>query len=37
MYQILVCEDEKAIGDALEIYLVNEGYQVLRAADGVEA
>ena len=37
MYQILVCEDEKAIADALEIYLTNEGYEVLRAENGIEA
>lgn len=37
MYQILVCEDEKSIGDALEIYLKNEGYEVLRAENGIEA
>lgn len=37
MYRILVCEDEKAIADALEIYLTNEGYEVLKACDGVEA
>ena len=37
MYRILVCEDEKSIGDALEIYLQNEGYEVLRAENGIEA
>lgn len=37
MYRILVCEDEKAIGDALEIYLINEGYEVLRAENGIQA
>ena len=37
MYRILVCEDEKAIADALEIYLTNEGYEVLRAENGMEA
>ncbi len=37
MYRILVCEDEKAIADALEIYLKNEGYEVLKAYDGREA
>lgn len=37
MYRILVCEDEKAIADALEIYLKNEGYDVLKAYDGQEA
>lgn len=37
MYQILVCDDEKEIADALEIYLANEGYQVLKAHDGIDA
>lgn len=37
MYRILVCEDEKSIADALEIYLVNEEYEVLRAENGIEA
>lgn len=37
MHRILVCEDEKAIADALEIYLTNEGYEVLRAENGIEA
>ena len=37
MYRILVCEDEKSIADALEIYLTNEGYEVLRAENGIEA
>ncbi len=37
MYRILVCEDEKAIADALGIYLTNEGYEVLRAENGIEA
>ncbi len=34
---ILVCDDEREIVDALEIYLSNEGYRVLKAYDGVEA
>ena len=37
MYRILVCDDEKEIADALEIYLTNEGYEVLKAHDGIEA
>lgn len=37
MLRILVCEDEKAIADALEIYLSNEGYEVIKAYDGQEA
>lgn len=34
---ILVCDDEKEIVDAIEIYLKNEGYSVLKAYDGAEA
>ena len=34
---ILVCDDEREIVDALEIYLVNEGYRVFKACDGMEA
>lgn len=34
---ILVCDDEKEIVEAIEIYLVNEGYHVFKAYDGVEA
>lgn len=34
---ILVCDDDKEIADAIEIYLENEGYTVSKAADGVEA
>ncbi|MBQ3601432.1 MAG: response regulator transcription factor [Lachnospiraceae bacterium] len=37
MYRILVCEDEKAIADALAIYLENEGYEVVKAENGIEA
>ena len=37
MYRILVCDDEKEIADALEIYLTNEGYEVSKAHDGIEA
>ena len=33
-YQILVVEDEKAINDAIEIYLRNQGYTVFQAANG---
>ena len=35
-YNILVVEDEKEIADALEIYLKNQGYNVLKASNGVE-
>ena len=35
--RILVCDDDKEIVDAIEIYLVNEGYEVLKAYDGAQA
>ena len=34
---ILVCDDDREIAGAIEIYLRNEGYTVLKAFDGVEA
>lgn len=34
---ILVCDDEREIVEAIEIYLAGEGYDVLKAYDGVEA
>lgn len=34
---ILVCDDDRAIVDAIEIYLSQEGYTVLKAYDGLEA
>ncbi len=34
---VLVVDDDKEIRDGIEIYLKNEGYQVLKAGDGVEA
>ena len=37
MTTILVCDDDKAIVEAIEIYLVQEGYRVLKAYDGMEA
>lgn len=37
MYNILVCDDEKSIADAIEIYLKTEGYHIYKAKDGVEA
>lgn len=37
MYNILVCDDEKEIVDAIEIYLVQEGFRVLKAYDGEQA
>ena len=37
MYNILVCDDDKEIVDAIEIYLTQEGYHVLKAYDGMQA
>lgn len=37
MYNILVCDDEKEITDAIEIYLIQEGYKVFKAYNGKEA
>lgn len=37
MYNILVCDDEKDIVSALEIYLKTEGYEVFKAYNGQEA
>lgn len=34
---ILVCDDDKEIVDAIEIYLSQEGYHILKAYDGVQA
>ena len=36
-YNILVCDDERDILDAIEIYLKAEGYSVFTAEDGVSA
>ena len=35
-YQILVVEDDKEIRDGIEIFLKSQGYQVHKAADGIE-
>ena len=37
MYHILVCDDDKAILDSVEIYLNLEGYHTIRAMNGREA
>ena len=37
MYTVLVCDDDKAILDSLEIYLHLEGYEVIKATNGKEA
>jgi len=34
---ILICDDDREIVDAIEIYLKNEGYDVYKAYDGVDA
>lgn len=33
---VLVCDDDKAIVEAIEIFLTQEGYRVLKAYDGIE-
>ena len=37
MYNILICDDEKDIVSALEIYLKTEGYNIFKAYNGNEA
>lgn len=37
MYNVLVCDDDKAILESIRIYLDNEGYNVITASDGAEA
>ncbi len=37
IYNILVCDDEKDIVDAIEIYLKSEGYNAICAYDGMDA
>lgn len=37
MTNILVCDDDKEIVDAIEIYLMQEGYRVYKAYDGEQA
>ena len=37
MSKILVCDDDKEIVEAIDIYLSQEGYEVLKAYDGEEA
>ncbi len=37
MYSVLVCDDDREIVEAIEIYLSQEGYKVLKAYDGEEA
>ncbi|MCI9144062.1 MAG: response regulator transcription factor, partial [Lachnospiraceae bacterium] len=35
--KILVADDEKEIADLVELYLKNEGFQVLKYYDGAQA
>lgn len=37
MANILVCDDDKEIVEAIEIYLTNEGYHIYKAYDGEQA
>ena len=37
MLNVLVCDDDKEIVDAIEIYLSQEGYRILKAYDGIQA
>ena len=37
METILVCDDDREIVEAIDIYLTQEGYRVLKAYDGMEA
>ncbi|MCI9441445.1 MAG: response regulator transcription factor [Ruminococcus sp.] len=37
MYNVLVCDDDKEIVEAIEIYLSQEGYHILKAYDGQQA
>ena len=36
-FTVLVADDDQDIRNGIEIYLKNEGYEVLKAADGIEA
>ena len=37
MATILVCDDDKQIVEAIDIYLTGEGFHVIKAYDGAEA
>ncbi len=37
MYNVLICDDDVAILDSIEIYLKLEGYNAIRATNGIEA
>ena len=36
-YKILICDDEKEILEILELYLKKQGYEILKAYDGLQA
>ena len=36
LYTILICDDDRDIVSALDIYLTSEGYRTLKAYDGLE-
>lgn len=36
MYNVLVCDDDIAILDSIEIYMKSEGYNTVRATNGFE-
>ena len=37
MQKILVCDDDRQIVEAIDIYLTGEGFEVIKAYDGLEA
>ena len=37
MYNILICDDQPDIVNALKIYLTTEGYRLFTASNGIEA
>ena len=37
MQSILVCDDDKQIVEAIDIYLTGEGFKVIKTYDGYEA
>ena len=37
MYNILVCDDDEAILDSIEIYCTSEGFHTIKAYNGIQA
>ena len=37
LYNILICDDDRDIVSALDIYLTSDGYKTYHAYDGLEA